>query len=167
MSTLTETQIANLKFNRLTKTQLENATTLNTDEFYLEDKQFSGGKLLQTTADGDIEESTDTPTTIQALSATDSITLTDGVLYQGGEQTALTITLPTSPTVGFISQVSFLSGSTATTITYPQTGLVWHNRGDDVSGGIFLPVVNRVYTIMFIYDGYQFIAFVEGIDYAS
>lgn len=167
MPTLTENYINDLKINKPTRTQLNNATTLSSDELYLENPEFLGGKLLATDADGDIVESDDTPTVIQALSATDSITLTDAVLYQGGEQTSLTIALPASATVGFVSQVSFLSGNTATAITYPSTGLVWHHRGDDVSDGVFTPVANKVYMIVFVYDGYQFIAFVEGTNYAS
>lgn len=167
MSTLTENYINDLKINKPTRTQLENATTLSSDELYLENPEFTGGKLLATDSNGDIVESDDTPTVIQALSATDSITLTDAVLYRGGEQTSLTIALPASATVGFVSQVSFLSGTTATAITYPSTGLVWHHRGDDVSDGVFTPVANKVYMIVFVYDGYQFIAFVEGTSYAS
>lgn len=167
MTTLNETYVNSFKVNRVTKTQLNNATELSPSEAYWEDPEFVGGKLLSTDNNGDIVESDDTPTVIQALSATDSITLTDSVLYQGGEQTSLTIALPESATVGFVSQASFLSGTTATAITYPSTGLVWHHRGDDVSGGVFTPVANKVYTIMFIYDGYQFIAFVEGTSYAS
>lgn len=167
MTTLNETYVNSFKVNRVTKTQLNNATELSPSEAYWEDPEFVGGKLLSTDSNGDIVESDDTPTTIQALSATDSITLTDSVLYQGGEQTSLTMSLPASATVGFVSQVSFLSGNTATAITYPSTGLVWHHRGDDVSDGVFTPVANKVYMIMFVYDGYQFIAFVEGTDYAS
>lgn len=167
MPTLTENYINDLKINKPTRTQLENATTLSSDQLYFEDPEFVGGKLLATDSNGDIVESDDTPTVIQALSATDSITLTDAVLYQGGEQTSLTIALPASATVGFVSQVSFLSGNTATAITYPSTGLVWHHRGDDVSDGVFTPVANKVYMILFVYDGYQFIAFVEGTNYAS
>ena len=167
MTTLTENYINDLKINKPTRTQLKNATELSNDQLYLENPEFVGGKLLVTTQDGDIEESNEVPLTIQTLSATDSITLADNYCYQGGEQTSLTIALPESATVGFVSQVSFLSGNTATAITYPSAGLVWHHRGDDVSNGVFTPVANKVYIILFAYDGYQFIAFVEGTNYAS
>lgn len=157
----TDTQVSQLIINRLTKTQFEGVSP-SRNELWAVDLEFSGNKLLATDGNGEIVESSDVPTTIQALSATDSITLADAVLYQGGEQTSLTIALPASATVGFISQITFKSGATATSLTYPNT-LVWNNRGEDVIGGVFTPVANKVYTVIVIYDGYQFVGFTEGV----
>ena len=58
--TLTTTGAKKLKINKLTKTQLENATLSNT-EVYFVDPEFTGGKLLSTTNNGDIVESSINP----------------------------------------------------------------------------------------------------------
>ena len=163
MTTLNETYMNSFKINRLTKTQLNNATELSPSETYLEDPEFVGGKLLVTTQDGDIEESNEVALTIQALSATDSITLADNYCYQGGEQTSLTIALPTSATVSFLAQITFKSGATPTAITVPQTGFVWDKRGEDVSGGVFTAVANRDYTFVIGYNGFEFVAYSSGV----
>lgn len=160
--TQTTTAVQKLKINRLTETQFEGATPSNT-ELYLVDPEFSGGKLLQTDANGDIVESDDSPLTIQALSATDSITLADNYCYQGGEQTSLTIAVPVSATVGFIAQITFKSGATPTAITVPQTGFVWDKRGEDVSGGVFTAVANRDYTFIIGYNGFEFVCYSSGV----
>ena len=152
-----------LIINRLTKTQFDNATGLDPTQSYEVDPEFNGGKLLATDSNGDIVESSDIPTTIRALSATDSITLADGVLYQGGMQTSLTIALPVSATVGFISQITFQSGATPTSITSPVSGLVWNPRGEDIVSGVFTPVASKTYTVIVIYDGVQFVALTEGV----
>lgn len=152
-----------LIINRLTKTQFESATGLDPTQSYEVDPEFVGGKLLATDANGDIVESDDTPTTIQALSATDSITLADNYCYQGGEQTSLTIAVPATATVGFVSQVTFKSGNTPTAITVPQTGFVWDKRGEDVSGGVFTAVANRNYTFIIGYNGFEFVCYSSGV----
>lgn len=163
MPTLTENYINDLKINKPTRTQLQNATELSNDELYLENPEFVGGKLLVTTQDGDIEESNEVPLTIQVLSATDSITLADNYCYQGGEQTSLTIALPESATVGFVAQITFKSGNTPTAITVPQTGFVWDKRGEDVSGGVFTAVANRDYTFVIGYNGFNFVCYSSGV----
>ena len=152
-----------LVINRLTKTQFDGATGLDPTQEYHVDYEFQGGKLLQTTPDGDIVESDDSPITIQVLSATDSITLSDNYCYQGGEQTSLTIALPASATVGFVAQITFKSGATPTTITVPQTGFVWDKRGEDVSGGVFTAVANRDYTFVIGYNGFEFVCYSSGV----
>ena len=163
MPTLTENYINDLKINKPTRTQLKNATELSNDQLYLENPEFVGGKLLVTTQDGDIEESNEVPLTIQVLSATDSITLSDNYCYQGGEQTSLTIALPESATVGFVAQITFRSGNTPTAITVPQTGFVWDKRGEDVSGGVFTAVANRDYTFVIGYNGFSYVCYSSGI----
>ena len=152
-----------LIINRLTKTQFDGAAGLDPTQEYHVDPEFVGNKLLQTSANGDIIESDESPLTIQALSATDSITLADNYCYQGGEQTSLTIAVPDNPTVGFISQITFKSGATPTAITVPQTGFVWDNRGEDVSGGVFTAVANRDYTFVIGYNGFEFVAYSSGV----
>lgn len=163
-----------LIINRLTKTQFENATGLDPAQSYEVDPEFVGGKLLQTSATGDIVESTIDPSdveqkgTITALSATDSITLADNTLYKGGTQTALTVTVPSSGMdVDFVSQITFVSGSTPTTFTESAGDIVWNPRGDDITEGVFLPVANKAYTIIIGYNGVQFTGITEGLDYAS
>ena len=155
----TETTVNQLKINRLTKTQFEGASGLNQNEIYFEDPEFAGGKLLQTLADGDIAESDEVPTKVQVLEATDSITLADGVIYNGGEQTSLTIAVPVSANVGFLCEILFTSGSTATVI--PTNSIKWN--GDDVISNIFIPVSGKRYTAFVWYDGTQFVGNVRGI----
>ncbi len=99
--------------------------------------------------------------TIQTLSATDSITLSDNTIYNGGEQTALTIALPATVDVSFLSEICFSSGSTATTLTYPQSGINW--VGDDVSSNVFTPVASKRYTIICSYDGSNYLFVVKGV----
>lgn len=182
-----------LIINRLTKTQFNAATGLDPAQSYEVDPEFVGNKFLMTDANGDIVETNQTiPTvdqtydgtsanaqsgvaiagalynyeqksTITALSATDSITLADNVLYQGGEQTALTINIPSSATVGFISQITFKSGSTPTSITIPLTGFVWDSRGEDINQGTLIPVANRNYTIVVAYNGFEFVGYSSGV----
>lgn len=162
MTTYSDTS-TDLVINRLTKTQFDGATGLDPVQSYEVDPEFIGNKLLQTSATGDIVESNESPLTIQALSATDSITLADNYCYQGGEQTSLTIALPANPTVGFVAQVTFKSGNTPTAITVPQTGFVWDKRGEDVSGGVFTAVANRDYTFVIGYNGFNFVCYSSGI----
>lgn len=161
--TTVDTKVDSLVINKLTKTQFDNASGLNNEELWLCDPQFSGNKLLQTSADGDIVESNESPLTIQALSATDSITLADNYCYQGGEQTSLTIAVPSTATVGFVAQITFKSGATPTAITVPQTGFVWDKRGEDVSGGVFTAVANRDYTFIIGYNGFNFVGYTSGV----
>lgn len=162
MTTYSDTA-TDLIINRCTKTQFNAATGLDPAQEYHVDYEFTGNKLLQTSATGDIVESDESPLIIQALSATDSITLADNCCYQGGEQTSLTIAVPSTATVGFVAQITFKSGTTPTAITVPQTGFVWDKRGEDVSGGVFTAVANRDYTFVIGYNGFSFVAYTSGI----
>lgn len=162
MTTYSDTA-TDLIINRLTKTQFESAAVLDPTQSYEVDPEFTGNKLLQTSATGDIIESDESPLTIQALSATDSITLSDNYCYQGGEQTSLTIAVPSTATVSFVAQITFKSGATPTTITVPQTGFVWDKRGEDVSGGVFTAVANRDYTFVIGYNGFEFVCYSSGV----
>ena len=162
MTTYSDTA-TDLVINRLTKTQFESAAGLDPTQEYSVDPEFTGNKLLQTSADGDIVESNESPSTIQALSATDSITLADNYCYQGGEQTSLTIAVPSTATVGFVAQITFKSGAVPTAITVPQTGFVFDKRGEDVSGGVFTAVANRDYTFVIGYNGFEFVVYSSGV----
>ena len=98
--------------------------------------------------------------TIQALSATDSITLADNTIYNGGEQTALTIALPATVDVSFLCEIDFTSGTTPSTLAYPNS-IKWF--GTDVSGGVFVPATSTRYTLLFYFDGVQYVCIVKGI----
>lgn len=98
--------------------------------------------------------------TVQTLSATDSITLADNTIYSGSEQTALTIALPATVDVSFICEIDFTSGTTATTLAYPNT-IKW--LGDDVANNIFIPAASKRYTIIVAYDGVNYRATVKGV----
>ena len=61
MTTYKDTGIeAPIVFNKLTQTQLSNATDLDPTQQYLVDPEFTGNKLLKTTEDGDIVETNET-----------------------------------------------------------------------------------------------------------
>ena len=113
----------------------------------------------------DIAFSTDGPeylteSTVEALDATDSITLADNTIYNGSTQTSLTIALWSTPAVTSIAEVVFTSGTTATTLTYPNT-IKW--LGDDISANVFTPVASKRYTIIFYYDGVETVGVVKGV----
>lgn len=162
MPTYSDTKV-DLVINKPTQSQFDSAVGLDPTEVYFVDPQFTGNKLLQTSANGDIVESDESPLTIQALAATDSITLADNYCYQGGEQTSLTIAVPANPTVGFVAQITFKSGATPTAITVPQTSFVWDKRGEDVSGGVFTAVANRDYTFVIGFNGFNFVCYSSGV----
>lgn len=98
--------------------------------------------------------------TIQTLSATDSITLADNTIYNGGEQTALTIALPATVDVSFLCEIDFTSGATPATLAYPNT-IKW--LGDDVANNVFVPVASKRYTIICAYDGVNYRFTVKGV----
>lgn len=98
--------------------------------------------------------------TIQTLSATDSITLSDNTIYNGGEQTALTIALPVTADVSFLCEIDFTSGATPATLSYPNS-VKW--TGDDVASNVFIPVARKRYTVIVAYDGVNYRATVKGV----
>lgn len=158
MTTYSDSSV-DLIINRLTKTQFNSASGLDPTQEYHVDYEFGGNKLLATDNTGDIVESDEIPTTVQILEATDSITLADGVVYNGGTQTSLTIAVPGSVSVGFLCEILFSSGTTATTLT--STGVKW--TGDDVVSNVFMPAASKRYTAFVWYDGTQFVGSVRGI----
>ena len=158
MPTYSDTKV-DLVINKPTQSQFDSASGLDPTQLYFVEPNFSGNKVLQTSANGDIAESDEVPTTTQVLSATDSITLADGVIYNGSTQTSLTIAVPASATVGFLCEILFSSGSTPTTL--PPNSVKW--TGDDVASNVFTPVANKRYTAFVWYDGSQFVGSVRGI----
>lgn len=104
--------------------------------------------------------------TVVELEATDSITLGDNTIYNGDEQTSLTISLPAASGVSFISELDFSSGNTPTTLSYSLTDIIW--RGDDLQWNsteqkyVFVPLSNKRYTVIFDYDGVNYFGTVRG-----
>lgn len=163
---MTDTSVQKLVINRPTKTQFEQLQP-NKYELWAVDPEFNGGKVLATDSDGDIIESTlaassiQEKTTIVQLDATDSITIDSNVIYNGGEQTSLTIALP-SGTVdnNFLCEIDFTSGATPTVFSAPNT-IKW--RGTDIINGSFIPSASTRYTVMIYYNGVDFVAIERGV----
>ena len=97
---------------------------------------------------------------IQELSETDDITLTDNIIYNGGEQVSLAISLPNTTSVTFICNIEFTSGATATTLQYPDS-IKW--IGDDISDNIFTPASNKRYSVICYCNGIDYICVVKGV----
>ena len=101
---------------------------------------------------------------VVALSATDSITIADNTYYTGGTQTALTVTVPVSGMdISFISQICFRSGATATTFTESAGDIVWDERSVDLVQGVFVPDVNKDYTVIIYYNGFSFVGIASSV----
>ena len=64
MTTYNNTEVTQTIINRLNQTQFNNASSLENNELYCVDPEFTGGKVLVSTADGDIAEGTLDPTNI-------------------------------------------------------------------------------------------------------
>lgn len=165
------TKVQKLRIYRPNKTQFE---SVSPDPYavYAVDPEFNGEKLLVTDEEDGVVESTLGPDDIEqkasvvALSAVDSITLTDNTIFNGSTQTSLSIALWSAPSVSSITQVVFSSGATETSLSFPGT-INWF--GDDLiydatlQKFIFGPVSNKRYTIMFYYDGVTTIGIVKGV----
>lgn len=76
--------------------------------------------------------------------------LANNTIYQCSELSSLTITIPNVVTADYISQINFESGSTATTLTAPNT-IIWF--GDDLINDVFVPSIGKQYVVIFYYDG--------------
>lgn len=85
--------------------------------------------------------------------------LASDAIYNCGETTSITLTLPATMDAKFISQLNFTSGSTPTSITAPNT-VVW--LGNDITGGVFVPVANKRYCVLFFHDGTAVRGLVQG-----
>ena len=104
-----------------------------------------------------------TQAVISAISGT-SVELTNNTEHRAGEVASLTVTLPSEPDADFISGLVFASGATATTLTMPESISF---SGDDVSGGVFVPALNKAYNCIIWYDGLQMNGVARGVTYES
>lgn len=161
------TNISTLTSNQETFTQ--NINILNTQYTALNEKAhthsnkdvldlFSGSTDLVRYNDKTLEEKV----TINEEDNT-TIELTNNTDFLRDEVTSLTISFPGGLTLGtpfYRSSLSFKSGSTATTITYP-TGIIW--SGFDIKNGQFVPVAGKYYNIVFWRDYFGYNAVVRGV----
>lgn len=99
--------------------------------------------------------------TISAVSGT-SVELANNTEHRAGEVASLTVTLPTEPSEDFISGLVFASGTTATTMTMPES-IVF--TGDDVSNGVLVPAANKAYNCIIWYDGLHMNGVARGVTY--
>ena len=67
---------------------------------------------------------------------------------------------PETKTDDYISSVDFVTSTTAPTLTY-EDDIHW--SGDDLTDGVFVPVSNKHYTIVFWYDGTYLNGAVRGV----
>lgn len=82
------------------------------------------------------------------------------IINFSGDVTSFAVTFPTTATNRYMSTLSFKSGSTATSFSYP-TGIIW--SGFDIVNGQFVPVAGKYYEIVFWKNNYGFNATVRGV----
>lgn len=91
---------------------------------------------------------------VATISTVSAATLTQelagNTIYDCGELTDLTITLPATINADWACQVNFTSGTTPTALTAPNT-IKW--KGDDLTAGVFVPVASKRYAVLFFTDG--------------
>ena len=140
----TSVDIQNLKINQLTEAQYDTAV--------------QGGVI------GEHELSLITDASLSTVVAVSGSTVTQelatDVIYNCGELSALTITFPASVGAGYVSQINFSSGATATTLSAP-AGTIW--RGSDVDANGFTPAASKRYCVLFFYDGTSMRGLVQGV----
>lgn len=84
---MTDTTVNSLVINNLTKTQFDNVQSPSPTEIWSVDPEFTGGKLLQTNASGDIEESTLEPTKVLENKSTSTTVGSQGLSIGGHNST--------------------------------------------------------------------------------
>lgn len=127
------------------KNKPTNVSTFNNDAGYLTAQDITGKE--------------DKPT-VNASSAS-SLTLANNNEYRYTSALAsLALSLPGTIDSDFCAWLVFVSGSTATSLTYPNT-IKW--SGDDVDNNVFLPVASKTYNVGFWYDGINVNAVVRGV----
>lgn len=103
---------------------------------------------------------------VTSYASGDTLDLADKYLYNStGNITALTLSAPTVD-VRYMSQVNFSSGSTPTTLTYPNTFKVMNGCDDvQVVNGVktFVPVSNKRYQLFVFSDGVNIILYGKGV----
>ena len=85
--------------------------------------------------------------------------LTDNTEARFTEVATLTLSLPSDTSGDYISSVAFTSGTTATSLSYPDTITM---IGTDCIDGVFAPVANKRYTLIVVYDGAGLVGYVAG-----
>lgn len=101
----------------------------------------------------------DLTTLVTVATATLTQELANDTIYDCGEMTSITLTLPATMDAKFIAQLNFTSGATPTSITAPNT-VKW--LGNDITGGVFVPVASKRYCVLFFYDGTAVRGLVQG-----
>ena len=105
-----------------------------------------------------------TNATATTISSNDTVTLANNTCFRGATLSAFTISVPASYEYPFICEIDFVSGSTATTITYSGGGTItWSPDSDDLVSGVFVPAVNTEYTLMFWYNGTSLCGIARGM----
>lgn len=94
---------------------------------------------------------------------TGTVALADNTIFNGDELSTLTVTNPSNPTVDFLAQVNFTSGSTPTVISVTgDVPVIW--SGDNVNENTgFQPRANCRYSIVFTYDGVNWRGLISGV----
>lgn len=101
-------------------------------------------------------------TTITA-NADGSITLADNTEFRVADTvTSISLTVPDNIPNDFICSVIFKSGAEAMAIDYSAVSPIW--RGDDVTDGVFIPLANKIYNVIFYNDGFNITAVAGGYD---
>ena len=139
----TSVDIQNLKINKLTEAQYDTAV--------------SGGVIGENELSMITDASLSTVVSVSGTSVTQE--LSTDIIYDCGELSALTVTFPVSTDAGYVAQINFSSGATATTLTAP-VDVIW--RGSDVDSNGFTPVANKRYAILFFSDGVNIRGLVQG-----
>ena len=86
--------------------------------------------------------------------------MVSNIVYDCSELSELTISVPSSVDINYISQINFASGSTATQLTAPAT-IVWDGDSIDTNS-LFVPETNMRYTVMLYSDGSNILGIVRG-----
>lgn len=146
---------------------------------YTQDYEDNGFTFTGTPEDGDVVAFTCTitdnstyawqrvnvqPTGETAIVNVSASTLTqelaNNTIYDCGELTDLTITLPATINADWACQVNFTSGTTPTALTAPNT-IKW--KGDDLTAGVFVPVASKRYAVLFFTDGVNVRGIVQAV----
>ena len=90
-----------------------------------------------------------------------SVTLSDNTEARFAEAASLTLSLPSDTSGDYISSVAFTAGTTATSLSYPDTITM---IGTDCLDGVFAPVAGKRYTVIVTYDGAGLVGTVGGYE---
>ena len=160
MTTFNDTDLNTaLVINKLTNSQLQNATDIKEDQIYAVDMQFQGNGIITTTANGDLQEGY----TQVSFADAATISLLNNAIYTTSDAiSTLNITLPTTANVDFIAQITFTNNATSSAVITPSDTVKW--VGDDCDEDyVFTPLTDYRYTIFITYDGLNWIGNVRGV----